>query len=158
MSQYFTAESAVIEGNVTIGEDSGIWHNSTVRGDSAPITIGNCTNVQDNVVIHVDKDCPTSIGNGVTIGHGAIIHGCSIEDNSLIGMGAIILNHAKIGKDCIIGAGALVPQGMVIPDKSLAFGSPAKIIRTLSQEEMQANRENAREYVLLARKRYHKKH
>ena len=107
---YYVAEGAVIKGNITIGEDSGIWYNATIRGDSNQIAIGSRTNVQDNAVVHVSSGYPVSIGNDVTIGHGAIVHGCTVGSNTLIGMGAIILNGAVIGDNCIIGAGALVTQ------------------------------------------------
>ena len=110
MSKNYIAEGAVVKGNVQMGEDVSIWYNATVRGDSAEIKIGDRTNVQDNAVIHVDTHYPTTIGNGVTIGHGAIVHGCTVGDNTLIGMGAIVLNGASIGENCIIGAGALVTQ------------------------------------------------
>lgn len=145
----WAAHDADIIGNVTIGDESSIWYQAVVRGDMAEIKIGAGTNVQDHVVIHADAGCPCHIGNGVTIGHSAIIHGCTIGNNSLIGMGAIILNGAKIGEDCIIGAGALVTQNMEIPDGSLAYGSPAKVIRPLTEEEKKENQTNAITYMLL---------
>ncbi|MBO5489387.1 MAG: gamma carbonic anhydrase family protein [Eubacterium sp.] len=141
------AESAVIRGDVEIGENCTIWHNATIRGDMAPIRIGKETNIQDNAVVHVDYGYPTDIGDGVTVGHSAIVHGCTVGDNTLIGMGAIVLNGAKIGKDCIIGAGALVTQNSQIPDGSLAFGNPAKVVRPLKPEEIQSNRDNAIAYI-----------
>lgn len=141
------AESAVIRGDVEIGENCTIWHNATIRGDMAPIRIGKETNIQDNAVVHVDYGYPTDIGDGVTVGHSAIVHGCTVGDNTLIGMGAIVLNGAKIGKDCIIGAGALVTQNSQIPDGSLAFGNPAKVVRPLRPEEIQSNRDNAIAYI-----------
>ena len=121
MSKNYIAEGAVVKGNVQMGEDVSIWYNATVRGDSAEIKIGDRTNVQDNAVIHVDTHYPTTIGNGVTIGHGAIVHGCTVGDNTLIGMGAIVLNGASIGENCIIGAGALVTQNTNIPALLLAI-------------------------------------
>ena len=129
MSKNYIAEGAVVKGKVQMGQDVSIWYNATVRGDSAEIRIGDQTNVQDNAVIHVDTHYTTTIGNGVTIGHGAIVHGCTVGDNTLIGMGAIVLNGACIGNNCIIGAGALVTQNTNIPAGSLAFGNPAKVIR-----------------------------
>ena len=105
---------------------------------------------QDNAVIHVDTHYPTTIGNGVTIGHGAIVHGCTVGDNTLIGMGAIVLNGASIGENCIIGAGALVTQNTNIPAGSLAFGNPAKVIRSLTREEIESNQQNARHYIAAA--------
>ena len=144
---FYLAEGAVVKGDVTLGDDASVWYNATIRGDSNPVVIGERTNVQDNAVIHVELTHPVNIGKNVTIGHGAIVHGCEIGDNTLIGMGAIILNGAKIGKNCIIGAGALVTQNTNIPDGSLAFGNPAKVIRQVTEEEKAANRTNALKYV-----------
>lgn len=143
----FVAKGAVVLGNVTIEKDCSIWYHAVLRSVEAPITIGHSSNIQDNAVIHVDKDHPVSIGSHVTIGHGAIVHGCSIDDNTLIGMGAILLNGAKIGKNCIIGAGTLVPQNKVIPDNSLVLGSPGKVTRQVTPEEIAHNRQNAENYV-----------
>ena len=143
----FIAPGAVILGDVTIEKNCSIWYNSTIRCIEAPILIGEGSNVQDNAVIHVSHNQPVTIGSYVTIGHGAIIHGCTIEDSTLIGMGAIILNGAKIGKNCIIAAGALIPQNKVIPDNSLVMGSPGKIIRQVTEEEILKNRQNAEEYI-----------
>lgn len=150
MLKTYIAEGAVVKGKVQMGEDVSIWYNATVRGDSAEIKIGDCTNVQDNAVIHVDTHYPTTIGSGVTIGHGAIVHGCTVGDNTLIGMGAIILNGASIGENCIIGAGALVTQNTTIPAGSLAFGNPAKVIRSLTPEEIESNQQNAQHYIAAA--------
>ena len=146
-SSVFVAPGAVILGDVTIEKNCSIWYNSTIRCIEAPILIGEGSNVQDNAVIHVSHNQPVTIGSYVTIGHGAIIHGCTIEDSTLIGMGAIILNGAKIGKNCIIAAGALIPQNKVIPDNSLVMGSPGKIIRQVTEEEIIKNRQNAEEYI-----------
>ncbi len=143
----FVAKGAVVVGDVTIEKNCSIWYNATIRCTEAPITIGEGSNVQDNAVIHVSHDHPVTIGSYVTIGHGAIIHGCTIEDNALIGMGAIILNGAKIGKNCIVAAGALVPQNKIIPENSLVMGSPGKIIRQVTEEEIRKNTENAEEYI-----------
>ena len=143
----FVAKGAVVIGDVTIEKDCSIWYNAAIRCTEAPITIGEGSNVQDNAVIHVSHNCPVTIGSHVTIGHGAIIHGCTIEDNALIGMGAIILNGAKIGKNCIIAAGALVPQNKIIPDNSLVMGSPGKIIRQVTEDEILKNTQNAEEYI-----------
>lgn len=147
-SSAFVAKGAVVLGNVSIGKDCSIWYNATVRSTQAPITIGEGSNIQDNAVLHVDQNHPVSIGSYVTIGHGAIIHGCSIDDNSLIGMGAIILNGAKIGKNCIIAAGALIPQNKEIPDNSLVIGAPGKIVRQVTEEEIQKNMNNAKHYIM----------
>lgn len=147
----YVAQGAVIDGDVTIGPDSYVWYNAVIRADINTISIGAGTNIQDNAVVHVAPDHPVTIGNGVTVGHGAIVHGCSVGDNSLVGMGAILLDGVCVGRDCIIGAGALVTQGTQIPDGSVAFGNPAKIRRPASAEEIEANRMNALEYVRLAR-------
>ena len=143
----FVAKGAVVIGDVIIAKDCSIWYNATIRSTEAPITIGEGSNVQDNAVIHVSPNFPTTIGSYVTIGHGAIVHGCTIDDNALIGMGAIILNGAKIGKNCIIAAGALIPQNKIIPDNSLVMGSPEKIVRQVTEEEIRKNTQNAKEYI-----------
>lgn len=147
-SSVFIAQGAVVLGNVTVEKNCSIWYNATVRSTESTITIGEGTNVQDNAVIHVGSHHPTTIGSYVTIGHGAIIHGCTIDDNSLIGMGSIILNGAKIGKNCIVAAGAIIPQNKVIPDNSLVMGTPGKIIRQVTDEEIQQNRKNAEHYIV----------
>lgn len=143
----FIAGQAVILGNVTIEESCSVWFHATVRGDRAGIFIGKGSNIQDNAVIHVDAGFPVYIGENVTIGHGALIHGCRIEDNTLVGMGAIVLDGAKIGKNCILGAGALVPQNMIIPDNSLVIGCPGRVVRKVTEEETRANLLNAQAYV-----------
>ncbi len=137
-SPVFVFPSAFIIGDVTVGKHTSIWFNTTVRGDMHWIKIGSETNIQDNSVVHVTNDsAPTTIGNRVTIGHQCIIHGCTIEDECLIGMGSIILDNARIGKGAFIGAGSLVTQNTVIDPHTLAFGRPAKSIRKLSVEEHQ---------------------
>ena len=143
----FIAPGAQVIGDVSIGKNCGIWYNAVIRGDSQKITIGSSTNIQDLAVLHVDKDYKLSVGDNVTIGHSTIVHGCSVGNNVLIGMGAIIMNGAKVGDNCIIGAGALVTENMVIPDGMMAYGSPAKIIRKLTDEEMQGIIDNAERYV-----------
>lgn len=148
----YIADGAIVFGDVYVGEESSIWFHATVRGDRGKIYIGNRSNIQDDTVVHVDPDFPVSIGNYVTVGHGAVIHGCRIEDNTLVGMGAIVLNGARIGKNCIVGAGALITKNMAVPDNSLVIGSPAKIIRKVTEQEMEANRLNAKEYVEESRK------
>lgn len=145
-SSAFVADNATVRGDVTLGERSSVFFGAVLRGDRAPITIGSGTNIQDNAVVHVDYDYPVVVGQNVTVGHGAILHGCTVGDNTLIGMGAIVLNGAVIGRDCIVGAGSLVPQGMVIPDGSMAFGSPARIRRPLTEEEIAYNRGTAALY------------
>lgn len=145
----WAAHDADIIGNVIIGDESSVWYQAVIRGDLNEIVIGAGTNIQDRVVVHTDVGHPCHIGNSCTIGHGAILHGCSIGHNSLVGMGAIVLNGAKIGEDCIIGAGSLVTQGMEVPDGMLVYGSPAKIIRPLTEEEKKQNQTNAITYMFL---------
>ena len=147
----WVAEGACVVGNVTIADESSVWYNAVIRGDEARIVIGAGTNIQDNCVVHVDEGHAVRLGDNVTVGHSAIIHGCSIGDNSLVGMGAIIMNDAVIGKNCIIAAGALVTQGTIIPDGSMVMGSPGKIRRTLTEEEIEANLHNADHYVEISR-------
>ena len=135
----FVAENATVRGDVTVGKGSSIFFGAVVRTELVPITIGEDTNIQDNCILHTDAGFPLTVGSGCTIGHGSILHGCTVGDNTLIGMGTTVLNGAVIGRDCIVGAGSLVPQGMVIPDGSMAFGSPAKIRRPLTEEEIANN-------------------
>ncbi len=142
----YIAEDATVIGNVIIGENSSVWNHATIRSNHQPIVIGHGTDIQDNAVIHVDKDYKVTIGNNVSIGHCAIVHGCQVGDNTLIGMGSIILNGAVIGKNCIIGAGALVTQNVVVPDNSLVIGSPAKVIRQVTSTEISEITENAKMY------------
>ena len=142
----FVAENATVRGYVTVGKGSSIFFGAVVRSELVPITIGEDTNIQDNCILHTDAGFPLTVGSGCTIGHGAILHGCTVGDNTLIGMGTTVLNGAVIGRDCIVGAGSLVPQGMVIPDGSMAFGSPAKIRRPLTEEEIAYNRGTAALY------------
>ncbi|ACD51239.1 transferase [Clostridium botulinum] len=148
----YISETSVIIGDVVIKENSNIWFGAVLRGDEQSISIGSETNIQENVVIHGDGDNNVIVGNGVTIGHGAIIHGCAIGDNVLIGMGAIILNGAKISKNSIVAAGSLITQNKEFEDGSLILGNPAKVIRKLTQEEIQANKESSLTYVNLAKK------
>ena len=143
----YIAPGAIVLGDVTLGEDANIWYHATVRGDRASIVIGKGSNIQDNSVVHVDADYPVAIGENVTVGHGAIIHGCCIGDNSLVGMGAIIMNGAEIGRNCTVGAGALVTQGTKVPDTALVLGNPAKIKRQVTEEEIARNLRNAAFYV-----------
>lgn len=152
MKKLFIAQGAVICGDVTFGDKVSVWYNAVIRGDMAPITIGDESNVQECSVLHVSEGMPLQIGKGVTIGHGAILHSCTIGDNSLIGMGAIVLDGAKIGKNCIVGAGALVTGGTEIPDGSLVIGSPGKVRRETTDAEIEANRKNAEEYIALMEK------
>ncbi len=149
---FWVADSASVIGKVTIGEDVGIWFGSVLRGDNEPITLGKGTNVQENCVMHTDIGFPLVIGEGCTIGHKAMLHGCTIGDNSLIGMGAIVLNGARIGDNCLIGAGALVTEGKEIPDNSLVMGSPAKPVRELDDKAVAMLQWSARHYIENARR------
>lgn len=148
----YKAKNAVINGDVTLADGSSVWYNAVVRGDLAPIRVGKNTNIQDGCVLHVEPGTPLVLGDGVTVGHGAVLHSCHVGDNSLIGMGAIVLNRVRIGKNCVIGAGSLVTQDAVIPDGTMWFGSPARFVRRLTDEEIVANRHNAEEYVRLSEK------
>ena len=127
------APDASVVGRVSLGKGCGVWFGTAIRGDNEPITIGNGTNVQELTVMHTDPGFPITIGENCTIGHRAILHGCTIGDGSLIGMGAIVLNGAKIGNGCLVGAGALVTEGKEFPDNSLIVGSPAKVVRQLDE-------------------------
>lgn len=142
----FVAPGAVIRGEVHLAENSSVFYNAVLRGDRAPISIGEGTNIQDNCVVHVEYDLPVTVGKNVTVGHGAILHGCTVGDETLIGMGAIVLNGAQIGKSCLIGAGALVTQNAVIPDGCMAVGSPTRVKRPLTPEEMDGLRQSAADY------------
>ena len=143
----FLAPNATVMGDVTVGAQSSLFFGAVVRSEFVPIVIGRGTNIQDNCVLHADPGLPMTVGEDVTVGHGAILHSCTVGDNSLIGMGAIVLNGAVIGRNCIVAAGALVPQGMVVPDGSLVMGSPAKVRRQLTDQEIEANRQSAEGYV-----------
>ena len=141
------APNAVVVGDVSLGRNASIWWNVTVRGDNDPITIGARSNIQDNSVLHTDEGVPLSIGADVTVGHKAMLHGCSVGDGSLIGIGATVLNRAVIGRNCIIGAHALIPEGKVIPDNSLVVGAPGRIIRELGETEARFLKASADHYV-----------
>lgn len=144
----FIAESADIIGDCTLGDDASIWYNVTLRGDVEQIRIGKCSNVQDGTVIHVTKDTyPTIIGDYVTIGHNATLHGCTVKDNVLIGLGSIILDNSTINENSIVAAGALVAPGKTFPPNSMIMGSPAKVVRTLSDEEVASIRDYADRYI-----------
>ena len=143
----YIAPGAIVRGDVTLRENVCVWFQAVIRAEEASVTVGKGSNIQDGCVVHVDKGAEVVIGNYVTIGHNAVIHGCTIGDNTLIGMGAIIMNHAVIGKNCIIAAGALVTQRTVIPDNSLVLGNPARIKRTVTEEEISHNKQNAEHYI-----------
>lgn len=143
--------SAVIIGNVTLGRDSSVWPTAVLRGDIDSIAIGDETNVQDGVIVHVDYGVPVRVGNRVTIGHRAVIHGCTIDDDCLIGIGAVVLNHAVIGAGSVIGAGAVVRERMQVPPGSLVLGVPAKVMRPVDDELRERIRQGAQTYVERAR-------
>ena len=142
----WVAPNATIIGDVTLEKNSSIWFNAVLRGDIENIHIGEGSNIQDGSVLHTDPGCSLKVGKNVTVGHLVMLHGCTIEDNSLIGIGAVILNGAKIGKNCIIGANALITENKIIPDNSLVVGSPGKIVRQVSSEEAKSITENAIHY------------
>lgn len=146
------APGAHVIGDVVLGEDTSVWFNVVVRADNDTITIGDGTNVQDGSVVHADPGVPCSVGKHCTIGHKVTLHGCSVGDGSLIGMGAVVLNHAKIGKNCLVGAGSLVKEHATFPDNSLIIGSPAKLVRTLSDTQAAAISQGASGYVANSRK------
>jgi len=143
----WAASNAILIGKVILKKDANVWFNVVLRGDIETITVGECSNVQDGCVFHTDPGCPLTLGKNVTVGHLVMLHGCEIEDDTLIGIGSIILNKAKIGKNCIIGANTLIPENKVIPDNSLVLGSPGKIVREVTDKEIEEIKENARHYV-----------
>lgn len=149
-STCYISENATIIGRVSIEKNSSIWYGTVVRGDEHHISIGKNTNIQDNSIVHIGTSLPTIIGDDVTVGHGAIIHGCTIGNNVLIGMGSIILDGAKVSDNVIVGAGSLVPPGKVIPPNSLVMGSPAKVVRCLTEEDRTYIKESANNYVAIA--------
>ena len=143
----FVAEDCVLRGDVSVGAESSLWFFTVVRGDIAPVRIGERSNVQDGCILHVDRDCPVEIGNDVTLGHGAIVHGARIADEVLIGMRATLLSGAVVGSHCIIGAGSVVTENAIIPEGSLVLGIPGKPVRRLRPGEIERIRDNARSYV-----------
>jgi carbonic anhydrase/acetyltransferase-like protein (isoleucine patch superfamily) len=148
----WVAESATVIGRVELGEDASIWYGTTLRGDNDRIVIGARSNVQENSVLHTDAGIQISVGDDVTIGHQAMLHGCTIGDGTLIGIQAIVLNGARIGRHCLVGAGALVTEGKEFPDGSLIVGSPAKVVRTLEAAQIERLMHSARHYVEQARR------
>ncbi|WEX07064.1 gamma carbonic anhydrase family protein [Chelativorans sp. AA-79] len=148
----WVAPDAILVGKLVIGRDVGIWFGAVLRGDNEPITIGDGSNVQEHTVMHTDMGFPLTVGRGCTIGHRAMLHGCTIGDNTLIGMGATVLNGARIGNDCLVGAGALVTEGKSFPDRSLIVGTPAKVVRDLDDEAVERLRVSAASYVENARR------
>jgi len=142
----WVAPNATVVGDATIGENVGVWYSAVIRADTESITIGEGTNIQDGCVLHADPGYALVVGNGVSVGHGAILHGCHIGDNVLVGMGAILMNGASIGDGSLIGAGALVPEGAAIPNGSLVLGSPGKVRREVTRHETHSIQANARAY------------
>ncbi|MEW6010518.1 MAG: gamma carbonic anhydrase family protein [Methanobacterium sp.] len=141
---------AHVQGKVEIDENSSVWYNAVVRGDIEPIKIGKFSNIQDNCVVHSSADYPVKIGDYVSVGHAAVLHGCTIDKNVLIGMNATVLNGAHIGKDSVVGAGAVVTEGKKFPSRSLIIGMPARLIKELNEEEIRSIKENALRYSVLS--------
>ncbi len=148
----WVADSAEVMGNVHLAADTSIWFGAVLRGDNDPITIGAGTNVQDGSVLHSDFGQPLTLGERVTVGHKVMLHGCTVGDESLIGIGAVVLNGARIGRNCLVGAGALVTEGKEFPDGSMILGSPAKAVRQLTPEQIQGLRRSAEGYIDNARR------
>ena len=144
---YYVAPSASVIGSVVLGNNASIWFNCVVRGDNDVITIGDNTNVQDASVLHIDEGVPLTLGMNVSIGHKVMLHGCSVGDNSLIGINAVILNNARIGRNCLVGASSLITEGKEIPDGSLVLGSPGRVVRQLTEAEIRGISEIANHYV-----------
>ena len=143
----WVADSAQLIGNVILGEHASVWFGTVVRGDNEPIRIGRNSNVQDMSTLHSDAGVPLTLGENVTVGHMVMLHGCTIGDNTLIGIGAVVLNNARIGRNCIVGAGSVVTEGKEFPDNSLIIGAPAKVVRTLDEASAAKLRANAQHYV-----------
>ena len=145
--KHFIADNASVIGSVILENNVSVWFNAVLRGDNEPIHIGANSNIQDSAVLHTDPGTPLTVAANVTVGHHADLHGCTIGESSLIGIKAVVLNHAVVGKNCLIGANTLITEGKVIPDNSLVIGSPGKVLRLLSEEEIAAMRTNAANYV-----------
>ncbi len=145
--RFWVAPGAHVIGQVRLGEDVGVWFGAVLRGDNAAIEVGARSNVQENAVLHVDPGTPLHVGEGVTIGHGAIVHGCTIGDNVLVGMGAVVMNRAVVGQDSLVAAGAVVTEGRMFPPGSLIVGSPARVVRALTEAEIEGLRRSAGHYV-----------
>src|SRR5580658_2425919 len=150
VSAYVDASAQII-GDIEIGERSSVWPNASLRGDTGPIRVGSETSIQDNCVLHLDEGFPLTVGNRVTVGHSVTLHGCTVEDESLIGIGSTVLNGAKIGKGSVVAAGSLVPEGMEVPPATLVMGVPAKPRRAVTPEEQARFAEGVRHYVEKAR-------
>ena len=146
-SRVFVADGAVLVGDVELGDDSSVFYNAVLRGDLAPIRMGKRTNIQDNVTVHVSTGMGVVVGDEVTVGHNAVLHACTIDDNVMVGMGAIVMDGAHIKKNCIVGAGAIVTQGKEFPENSLVLGAPAHVVRELTTEELEGVRGGVERYV-----------
>ena len=143
----FIAQGAVVIGDVTLGEEVGVWFNTTLRGDVEAIVVGPRTNIQEGCILHADPGYPTVIGSGVTVGHGAVVHGARVGDNVLIGIRAVLLNGVEVGENCLVGACALLTEGKKYPPNSLILGIPAKVVRELTPDEIEGNRSSAERYM-----------
>ena len=150
-STAFIARGVVIVGEVTLAEETSVWFNATLRGDNEPIEVGSRSNVQEGAIFHADPGFPAVVGSGVTVGHGAVIHGATVGDNSIIGMRAVLLNGARVGENCIVGANSLLTEGKTFPPGSLIIGSPAKVVRSLAPEEIEQIAAAAESYVKRSR-------
>lgn len=148
----WVADSAQVMGDVVLAEDASVWFGVVIRGDTATITVGRGSNIQEQSVLHADVGMPLTVGEGVTVGHQAMLHGCTVGDFSLIGIGAVVLNGAKIGRGCLVGAGALVTEGKEFPDGSMILGSPARVVRQLTPEQLEGLRQSAQHYVANAKR------
>src|SRR5689334_2088224 len=146
-NEYWIAPTAVVVGHVKLERNAGIWFGAVLRGDNELILIGEGSNIQDGCVLHTDMGAPLTVGRNCTVGHQAVLHGCTIGDNTLVGMGATVLNHARIGRNCLIGAKALITEGKVIPDNSLVMGSPARVVGEVSAEMAEELKRSAKNYV-----------
>jgi len=146
----FVAAGAIITGNVSIGPESSVWHNAVLRGDMEPITIGSRTNLQDLVMVHVDEGFPCVVGDRVGVGHSAILHGCTVEDDCLIGMGSVLMNGVRVGTGSVIGAGAVVPESMVIPPCSLVLGVPGRVVKEVGVDLKALIKGNSHHYAAMA--------
>ena len=151
-AHHFIAPTATVIGSVVLEAESSVWFNTVIRGDNETIVIGARTNVQDGSVLHADEGVPLTVGKEVTVGHQAMLHGCTIGDGSLIGIQAVVLNRAVIGRECIVGANTLIPEGRTIPERSLVVGSPGRVVRAVTDEEAAWMRQNADHYARQARR------
>ncbi len=148
----WVADSAQVIGDVVLAEDASVWFGVVIRGDTASIKVGRGSNIQDHSVLHADTGMPLTLGEGVTVGHKVMLHGCTVGDYSLIGIGAVVLNGAKIGKGCLVGAGSLVTEGKEFPDGAMIIGSPARVVRQLTAEQQEGLRQGALHYVANAQR------